>query len=208
MIVIVFAGLLAAHWSPLLAADHAADLRVHPIVLSHPWLLAAARAATTSGSPLVVDIVAIVAGLILLVTRRWRAVVLVAVARLGELACESGLKALTARPRPILDHPVAYASGYAFPSGHAAGAAAVYGSLVLLAVPLLRRWAQVLVLAAGALLIAAVGASRVLLGVHSPSDVVAGVALGLAWVGIAAFLSTLPTPTVHHRSEVLGHVDG
>jgi undecaprenyl-diphosphatase len=202
VIVTVLTGLLAAHWSPLLAVDYAADLRVHPVVLGHPWLLAAARAATTIGSPLVVDLVATVAGLILLIALRWRAVVLVAVARVGELACESGLKALTARPRPILDHPVAHAWGYAFPSGHAAGAAAVYGSSVLLAVPRLRRWAQVLVLAAGALLIAAVAASRVLLGVHSHSDVVAGVALGLAWVGIAALLSTLPTPTVHHRSEV------
>jgi hypothetical protein len=56
-------------------------------------------------------------------------------------------------------------SGYSLPSGHAGGAAAVYGSLVLLAVPLLRRWARVLLWAARALLVAAVAASRVLLGV-------------------------------------------
>jgi undecaprenyl-diphosphatase len=136
-----------------------------------------------------------------LTLRCWRAVVLVVVARLGELACESGLKALIARPRPVLNSPVADASGYSLPSGHAGGAAAVYGSLVLLAVPLLRRWARVLLWAARALLVAAVAASRVLLGVHYPSDVTAGVALGLAWVGMAASLSALPTPGVPDRDR-------
>jgi undecaprenyl-diphosphatase len=201
VIVVLLAGLLAIHWSPLLAADRAADLAAHPDVLTDPWLLAAARAATTIGSPTMVDVVATLAGLVLLALRRWRAVVLVVVARLGELACESGLKALIARPRPVLDGPVAHASGYSFPSGHAAGAAALYGSLVLLASPLLRRWARVLLWATGALLVAAVAASRVLLGVHYPSDVTAGVALGLAWVGMAALLSALPTPGGRDRNR-------
>jgi membrane-associated phospholipid phosphatase len=202
VIVVLLAGLLAIHWSPLLVADRAADRAAHPDVLTQPWLLAGARAATTIGSPPVVDVVATLAGLVLLILRRWRAVVLVVVARLGELACESGLKALIARPRPILEYPLAHASGYSFPSGHAGGAAALYGSLVLLASPLLRRWARVLLWAAGALLVAAVAASRVLLGVHYPSDVTAGVALGLAWVGMAALSSTLPTPSLPDRKPV------
>lgn len=193
--VVAFAGLLglvAAHWRPLLTGDRDAGGAAHVDVLARPWLLAAARTATTIGSPLVVDLVTIAVGLALLVTGFWRGAALVVVARVGELACESAVKALLARPRPTLLDPVAHASGYSFPSGHTGGSAAVYGALVLLALPRVGRWARLLLLAAGALLIAAVAASRVLLGVHYPSDVAAGAALGLGWVAVAALLASLP----------------
>lgn len=187
-------GLVAAHWPPLLTGDQAADSAAHLDVLAQPWLLAAARTVTTAGSSLVVDVVAVVAALALLIIRRWRDAVLVVVARLGELASTSAVKELLARPRPTLLNPVDHAGGYSFPSGHAAGSAAVYGALVVLVLPRVARWARAMLLAAGALLIGAVAASRVLLGVHYPSDVVAGAALGLAWVGVAALLVTLFRP--------------
>jgi undecaprenyl-diphosphatase len=143
---------------------------------------------------LVVNVVAAVAAIVLLIMRLWRGAVLVVVARLGELASATAVKDLLARPRPTLLNPVDHGAGYSFPSGHAAGAAAVYGALVVLVLPRAARWARALLLAAGALLICAVAASRVLLGVHYPSDVAAGAALGLAWVGIAALLITLIRP--------------
>jgi undecaprenyl-diphosphatase len=186
----VVLGLVAAHWPPLLTGDQAADSAAHADVLAQPWLLAAARAATTAGSSLVVDVVAAVVALALLIARLWRGAVLVVVARLGELASTTAVKDLLARPRPTLVDPVDHAAGYGFPSGHAAGSAAVYGALVLLVLPRAARWARALLLAAGTLLICAVAASRVLLGVHYPSDVAAGMALGLAWVGVAALLVT------------------
>jgi membrane-associated phospholipid phosphatase len=68
-------------------------------------------------------------------------------------------------------------------------------ALVLLALPRVPPWARPVLLAAGALLISAIAASRVLLGVHYPSDVAAGVALGLTWAGGAALLVTLPHST-------------
>ena len=186
----VVLGLVAAHWPPLLTGDQAADSAAHADVLAQPWLLAAARAATTAGSSLVVDVVAAVVALALLIARLWRGAVLVVVARLGELASTTAVKDLLARPRPTLVDPVDHAAGYSFPSGHAAGSAAVYGALLLLVLPRAARWARALLLAAGTLLICAVAASRVLLGVHYPSDVAAGMALGLAWVGVAALLVT------------------
>jgi len=186
----VVLGLVAAHWPPLLTGDQAADSAAHADVLAQPWLLSAARAATTAGSSLVVDVVAAVVALALLIARLWRGAVLVVVARLGELASTTAVKDLLARPRPTLVDPVDHAAGYSFPSGHAAGSAAVYGALLLLVLPRAARWARALLLAAGTLLICAVAASRVLLGVHYPSDVAAGMALGLAWVGVAALLVT------------------
>jgi membrane-associated phospholipid phosphatase len=163
-------------------------------VLARPWLLAAARTATTIGSPLAVDLLTAAAVVVLLLGRRWRAIVLLVVARFGELAFETGLKELLGRPRPVFATSVATASGYSFPSGHAAGTAAGYGAIVLLALPLAPRWARPPLLGACALLAVAVAASRVLLGVHYPSDVTAGAALGLAWIGVAAFLATRPLP--------------
>ena len=187
-------GLVAAHWSPLLTGDRAADSSAHVDVLAQPWLLAAARAATTAGSALVLGVVAAVVCVALLIIRLWRAAVLVVVARLGELASTTAVKDLLARPRPTLLDPVAHAAGFSFPSGHSAGSAAVYGALVVLVAPRAARWARALLLAAGALLICAVAASRVLLGVHYPSDVAAGVLLGVAWVGVAALVVTRLRP--------------
>jgi membrane-associated phospholipid phosphatase len=184
-------GLVAAHWPPLLTGDQAADSAAHVDVLAQPWLLAAARAATTAGDSDVVNVVAAAVAIALLIIRFWRGAVLVVIARIGELASTTAVKDLLTRPRPTLLNPVDHAAGYSFPSGHAAGAAAVYGALVVLVLPRAIRWARALLLAAGTSLICAVAASRVLLGVHYPSDVAAGAALGLAWVGIAALLVLL-----------------
>lgn len=185
-------GLVAAHWSTLLTGDHAADSAAHVDVLTYPWLLLAARTATMAGSALVLDLIVLVVGLALLITGFWRGALLLLVARVGELASVSVVKELLARARPTLVDPVEHAAGFSFPSGHAAGSAAVYGTLVLLVLPRVARWARVLLLALGALLVAAVASSRVLLGLHYPSDVAAGAALGLAWVGAAALLAALP----------------
>ena len=202
----ILAGLVASHWPVLLTGDQAAETAAHHDVLTQPWLLTAAKTATAIGSPVVVDVVAAAVVVVVLpVMRWWRGAVVVAAARVGELVCESAVKALVARPRPALVDPVAHASGYSFPSGHAGGSAAVYGALALLGVAGVARWARLMLVTAAALLIGAVAVSRVLLGVHYPSDVAAGVALGLAWVSAAALLASLPrsapTPTpVSHRS--------
>ncbi len=198
LVFVLLLGLVAVRWPPFLTADQAADGAAHVDVLNQPWLLVAARAATTVGSPLVADLVGAIVILALLVTGFWRAAVLVIMARVGELACESGAKVLLARPRPTLLDPVDHASGFSFPSGHAGGSAAIYGALGLLAASWTVRWARACLLAASAVLISAVAASRMLLGVHYPSDVAAGAALGLAWVGVAALLvTTLPRAPDH-----------
>jgi len=121
-----------------------------------------------------VDVVTVVAAAALLVARRVPDAVAVVVARLVELGIETAVKALVNRSRPVFSHPVATAGGGSFPSGHTAGSAALYGILVLLLVRRLR------VTIAATVFVLAVGASRVVLGVHYLSDVVGGLALGLA----------------------------
>ena len=187
----VLAGLVASRWPLLLAGDQAAEGAAHGDVLALHWLLMAAKTATAIGSPVVADVVAAVVVVALLVLRWWRAAVVVAGARAGELVCESVVKVLVARPRPALPGPLVSASGYSFPSGHAGGSAAVYGALALLGVAVVARPVRPLLMTGTALLISAVAVSRVLLGVHYPSDVAAGVAAHLVLEPVLAVLEEL-----------------
>jgi len=72
----------------------------------------------------------------------------------------------------------------ALPSGHAMSSAIVYGTVAYLAARLhRRRWARWLVMMFALFLIVLISFSRMYLGVHYPSDVVAGVLIGFAWAG-------------------------
>jgi undecaprenyl-diphosphatase len=99
---------------------------------------------------------------------------------------ESTLKFLIGRPRP-------FDPSYGFPSGHATAAAAFFGALVYLAHALPPRLRTVVrVLAAVAMVL--VGLSRVILRAHWPSDVMGGIALGLALASAAALLARAAPP--------------
>lgn len=110
--------------------------------------------------------------------RRWADAAFVAVATAG-----SGLLNLVAkhsfqRQRPALWDSIAPEPTYSFPSAHAMGSATLACVLVVLCWPTRARWP---VLAAAVLFVLGVGASRVYLGVHYPSDIAAGWAAALAW---------------------------
>ncbi|MFL6139149.1 MAG: phosphatase PAP2 family protein [Frankiaceae bacterium] len=162
--------------------DLSIEAAAHRAVLASPTLLAAARAVTHAGDPLTRWVIAAAVVAYLAWRRSWRLTAFYAGAVLGGLVVVNVIKGAVGRLRPQLDAPVAHAGGPSFPSGHAMGATILYGGLVLLVAPLLARWARWLVIAVAALLVAAIAASRVLLGVHYLSDVVAGCALGLAWL--------------------------
>jgi YegS/Rv2252/BmrU family lipid kinase len=93
------------------------------------------------------------------------------------------LKGLLHRHRPVWDDPVTTLTSYSFPSGHATGIASAAGVVVVLAAAFVRRRnarrAWVVLALALALL---VGLDRIFLGVHNPSDVLAGYAVGAFWV--------------------------
>ena len=98
----------------------------------------------------------------------------------GQNLIANGVKLLVQRERPPVPH-LADASGFSFPSGHSAAAAATYAAVALV-LGRGRPWRVKALLAAGAAAVAAaVAASRVLLGVHWVTDVVGGVALGFGW---------------------------
>jgi membrane-associated phospholipid phosphatase len=127
-----------------------------------------------------------VAGLLLaLVARRWReALLLPLVAALSWLSVE-GLKFAFARPRPPLVNARVLETSFSFPSSHATVAAAFYGVAAYFLIRGLRHdSAKIVVGIMAALLVLLVGVSRVYLGVHFPSDVLAGWMLGLLWFAL------------------------
>ena len=92
------------------------------------------------------------------------------------------VKVVVDRPRPEFDEPIAHAMGKSFPSGHTMATTVGYGSLLLVFMPFIptrvRPWAIVAYL----VWVAAMGASRLGLGVHYLSDTLGGFVLGLAWL--------------------------
>jgi len=93
------------------------------------------------------------------------------------------LKHLFVRERPHFDNPLLALTTYSFPSGHTVMATVFYGTLCALIVSRNRRWLwRVLTIAAAAFLVLLVGFSRIYLGAHYLSDVLAAIAEGLAWL--------------------------
>jgi undecaprenyl-diphosphatase len=111
-----------------------------------------------------------------------RAAIYVALASLGAFLIAVSLKHVFERPRPELTPHGVTVYTTSFPSGHSTMSAAVYLTLGMVASRFVkRRRLKVLLVGVAMLVTGAVGVSRVYLGVHWPSDVLAGWAVGFAW---------------------------
>ena len=154
------------------------------------WLRLAAIDVTALGGVTVLSLVVLAVTVLLLVQRLW----LTALTTL--LACASVswvidvAKWEVARPRPTLVPHLVEVSNASFPSGHAAGSAAIYLTLAALVSQVMPdRRARRALLVMAILLVAMIGCSRVYLGVHWPSDVLAGWSFGIVWA-LAWWLAT------------------
>lgn len=115
--------------------------------------------------------------------RWWPSLVILIVAVPGGMLLNEWVKILVQRPRPFLEGTFVDWSGYSFASGHTIGATLLYGQLALFIVPAIksRHWQRLIVLAA-ALLILLVGFSRIALGAHYLTDVLAAIFFGIVWL--------------------------
>ena len=105
------------------------------------------------------------------------------------------VKPVFARPRPTWAQPLGFEESYAYPSGHATCGIAVYAACAVALAALLRnRNLGAVVALLGIVLGLTIGLSRLVLGVHWPSDVVGGWALALAFAGLICALLVLPPP--------------
>lgn len=149
------------------------------------WLELAAMDVTSLGSVTILTlIVVLVCGLFAVLGRKRYAGWLLAAA-LGGTALSQGLKHLFGRERPPMFMHAVEAMNPSFPSGHATLSAVIYLTLgALIARFSSERRVKTYVLACAVLLTALVGCSRVYLGVHWPTDVLAGWCLGAAWAAL------------------------
>jgi membrane-associated phospholipid phosphatase len=171
------------HWGPL----HRLDVRVtdslHRVALRHPGEVTWWKAVSLVLHPDVLRVAFAIVAVVFLVKRRWRQAVFVVAVMAGEAVIESIVKLGVGRARPHFTHPVAQSSGNSFPSGHAMTSMAAFALLILLVVRVVHRTVlRVAVTAVSVIAVALVGYSRIALGVHYVSDVLAGWLLGLAWV--------------------------
>ena len=177
LVVLPLAVMARTGWPTLTSFDRSADRRAHVLVLAHSWLLTSSRDVTHLGDPTVVTVGAVVVAALLWLSGRRRAALYVLLVRLVAVVTAYAVKEAVRRARPVLAHPVAHAAGFSFPSGHALGSAAFYGSV---AIVLAGRVPTPVRIALGVVPPLIVSATRVFLGVHFPSDVLAGLVLGWA----------------------------
>src|SRR5262245_1886375 len=148
-----------------------------------PWLNRAMMDITSLGSMTVATLFTVAAMILFWTIHRDRiAAATMMTATFGGEAAVEILKRVFREPRPTsVEHLVEF-TGFSFPSGHCLVAAAAYGTLATLVASYVRdRRARVAIGAICWTIVALIAVSRVYLGVHYPTDVVAGVILGIAW---------------------------
>ena len=204
LLVMVLAGLVSNHVTDgldvaIIRVVRASDL-VAPLAILHQvtelgsttamMILAIVLLVTELGSTTAMMILAIVLLLSELVAGRpWSGITGAATIGLASLGNELA-KGLMARARPDLIQPIVVERGYSFPSGHAALSMVGYGvAALLVARSGAPRGVKVAAAFAAGCLVALIGISRVYLGAHFPTDVLAGWLAGGAVVLIFAWLS-------------------
>lgn len=137
---------------------------------------------TYLGTGTVVMMIVVVVALFLWHTEHKHSARLLLAATAGNILLNGVLKLLYHRARPTLFVWGTTAVSSSFPSGHAMSATVVYGTVAYLVMRLQKHhWSRVLTLAGAVLLILLICVTRLYLGVHYPSDVIAGIVVGLAW---------------------------
>ncbi|MFC0203008.1 phosphatase PAP2 family protein [Novosphingobium soli] len=169
-----------------------------------PKLLEGVRDVTALGGVLLRNLFALGAVAALLFLRLRREAALFALTVVTAWLVNSSLKALAGRERPQIVPHLAEAGGYSFPSGHSFNAAVVYLAMALAFAAMSRRHAVRWTIVGAALAASlAIAWSRVWLGVHWPTDVIAGWLGGAGWAFLASALLYRPARATEELAQAI-----
>jgi membrane-associated phospholipid phosphatase len=148
-----------------------------------PVFVSVLRAFTEFGSGEWIGIIMFAVALFFAWKRWWPSLVTLIVAVPGGMLLNEWVKLLVHRHRPFVDGPFVDWSGYSFASGHTIGATLLYGQLLLFILPVLkaRHWRLLCTFSAISLIVL-VGFSRIALGAHFLTDVLAAIVFGVLWL--------------------------
>jgi len=176
------------------------------------WLVNGALDITALGSAAVLGLTVVAVAGFLMLQGMWRTGLFVSVASLGGWFINSALKQLFQRPRPDVVPHLREVMTMSFPSGHAMTSAVVYLTLgALLMRVATRRLVKFYIMALAMAATFLVGASRVYLGVHYPTDVIAGWLIGLSWALLCWVIERAIEPRAglkRERSQAQADGDG
>lgn len=158
-----------------------------------PLLDIAMLGITFIGDPLVLSIICLILGAWLLQRQQKSEATTLAIAATGAIGLNILLKQLFSRDRPALWDRIVDVGQYSFPSGHAMVSMVIYGYIGYILATRYRRQ-QVGIISLTTLLITAIGFSRLYLGVHWPTDIIAGYAAGLVWL-----IACISSSRIWHR---------
>ena len=192
--------------NPLAGPDHEVAGWFHAH-LTHTFVTVL-RAVTEFGSSEWIGVVLFLVVVFFIWKRWWPSLVTLIVAVPGGMLLNEWVKILVQRQRPFLEGPFVDWSGYSFASGHTIGATLLYGQLALFILPAMkaRHWRRLTIFSA-ALIVLLVGFSRIALGAHFLSDVLAAIIFGVLWLAFCLIAgkplrrSVVLTPDVPLVSE-------
>jgi len=190
---------------PLTRLDGSVANHFNDLVHGNPVAVTVLQVISWLGRPITLYVFVGVAVVVMWRSHQRKLVAFLIVTALGGGIVDTVVKLLVDRPRPVVDHPVQTAFGKSFPSGHAMSSLICYGALLLVFLPALhsaraRRGAVI----GTAVLVLAIGLSRLMLGVHFLTDVIGGYVLGAAWLaGSVATFEVWRIERGKRRSEPL-----
>jgi membrane-associated phospholipid phosphatase len=184
--------------NPFWGADHGIAAWFHERLT--PGFVSVLHAFTEFGSGEWIAVVLVALVLFFAWKRWWASLVMLIVAVPGGMLLNEWLKLAVHRQRPFIEGPYVDWSGYSFASGHTIAATLLYGQLLLFLLPLLkaRHW-RVLCIVSAVSLVFVVGFSRIALGAHFLTDVLAAMFFGIIWLMLCMVLGK----SMHRRPVAL-----